>query len=79
MAPVLDTVVHTDAMRAKTVVEWDVTGDVLATLQEGKQEVGWVLMQEESGPGQAVYYSKEGSLAAFGDLRAAPRLLFEFD
>ena len=61
-------------------MEWDVTADIEAALEEGSKEVSWLLRKaDETQPGVVVYYSKEGSVATFGDLSRAPRLLVSFE
>lgn len=71
--------VHTNALQVGDTLEWNVTADVQATVEEGKTDIGWLIWKEERQPGEVVYYSKEGSQAAFGELMAAPRLLLKFN
>jgi hypothetical protein len=61
-----DRQLHWDDMSGD--VEWDVTADVLEGIGR------WRVQRSTGSRGSVRYYSKEGSLAAFGDLRAAPRL-----
>ena len=53
-------------------VVWDVTADVQAGV------MAWLIKKRnEDQNGRVEYYSREGSLATFGDLRAAPQLMLE--
>jgi hypothetical protein len=63
---VSDSQLHLDGMVGE--VEWDVTDDV-------RTGVGRWVVRRPDGLGTVRYLSKEGSLATFGDLRAAPRLV----
>jgi hypothetical protein len=75
-----DSVSHTNKLKNEGTVEWDVTEDVLAAIQEGQGEVAWLVKKEREGsPGSVTYYSKEGSLSIVGDLSVAPRLVLSFD
>jgi len=67
--PTAPPVVHVNGLTGD--VSWDVTIDVQAGATNS-----WIVRKTNEGqPGFVEYYSREGSMAAFGNLSAAPRLV----
>ncbi|MCP5048207.1 MAG: hypothetical protein GY940_13630, partial [bacterium] len=55
-------------------VSWDVTQDFITALNEGRQDISFMVKKENDGAtGKAVFYSKEGSA------QLGPRLVLEYN
>lgn len=69
---------HERSAGIKQSVELDVTADVQAAISEGKTEIMWLLKKKERGPGQIIYFAKEG-VKVGAEVRHAPSLFLKFD
>lgn len=69
---------HLRSAGIKQSVELDVTADVQAAISEGKTEILWLLKKKDRGPGQIIYFAKEG-VKVGAEVRHAPSLFLTFD
>ena len=61
------------------ILEWDVTADVVAAMQEAAQGVGWMLERANHGRGKVKVGSREWADACEGDPDMGPRLVVEIE